>query len=416
MTYPDAFVRAIAESLYDDTPRLIFADWLDDHGDQARAEFIRIQCELEPMRDQYEIDRAAELHRRENELLWKYEKKWLGKMPEWDDWRPDPAVKFRRGFVDTVSMPVRTFLDLGPKVLRSYPTIRRVVLFRVHGYGERLAACPALDGLAELELACWYSDADARAIAASPHLGRLQVLEVWLGRADGLMDSQLCRIMAGSKAWPRLRELTLLNPDGEKERSRKRLVATANKVAGRKIAVHRRGYPELFPFAADCRELFAGSLQDGRTALATVRQSNGTEPRTLCIITFDKKGNQTDDVLTVALPGDLLAIPEAKWFLYKHRDRLKQHLIDAIGFRPGFIRIRGCHFPGDEYENGWNSPARGHDEYWEQLGLPDNDDEDSWQEHPCGIGGQISWLVRKGEYVRGWGDWWSDKEGQVHST
>jgi uncharacterized protein (TIGR02996 family) len=25
-------------------PRLVFADWLEEHGDAARAEFIRVQC------------------------------------------------------------------------------------------------------------------------------------------------------------------------------------------------------------------------------------------------------------------------------------------------------------------------------------------------------------------------------------
>ena len=30
----------------DDTPRLIYADWLDDHGQSERAEFIRLQCSI----------------------------------------------------------------------------------------------------------------------------------------------------------------------------------------------------------------------------------------------------------------------------------------------------------------------------------------------------------------------------------
>lgn len=37
-----AFLDAIRETPDDDTPRLIFADWLDDHGQEARAEFIRL--------------------------------------------------------------------------------------------------------------------------------------------------------------------------------------------------------------------------------------------------------------------------------------------------------------------------------------------------------------------------------------
>jgi uncharacterized protein (TIGR02996 family) len=412
MTQPEAFVRAIADDLYDDTPRLIFADWLEEHGDPDRAEFIRVQCELEPMRDRYEIDRAAALHRREDALLGEHRTEWLGTMPKgWNDWRNGTAAEFRRGFVDTVSMPVRTFLELGAEVRRLHPTIRRVVLFRVAGYGLKLAACPALRGLAELELACWYDNLDAAAVASSPHLSRLQVLAIWLGRRDTLLsDPGFCRIMARSKAWPQLRELTLLNPDGEKERSRKRLVAIANEAAGRKVAVYRRGYPELFPFAADFWYTFPGYLPDGRMAMAS--QNHKTSPPSLCVITFDKKGKQTDDVLTVPMPADLLAIPTKEW--YHHKDRMKQQLSDVIGFRPGFIRIRGCRFPWDEH--GGYSPHRGHEDEWEdKLGLPDTDDQESSEEYPCGIGGDISWLMRDGQYIFGW-DRWADKRGRVHST
>jgi uncharacterized protein (TIGR02996 family) len=411
MTQTEAFLRAIAENLYDDAPRLIFADWLEEHGDPERAEFIRIQCELEPMRDQYEIDRAAQLHQREDKLRWEHGKKWLGEMPAgWNDWRTGASVQFRRGFVDTVSMPVRTFLNLGPEIRRLHPTIRRVVLFRVHGYGKRLAACPALDGLAELELACWYSDADAEAIAASPHLRLLQMLELWLGRRSPLRDSRLCRIMAGSKAWPHLRELTLLNPDNEKVANLKRLVAAANKAAGRRLAVYHRGYPELFPFAADFYYTFPGYLPDGRMAMAS--EDHRAAPPTLCVITFDKMGNQTDEVLTVPLPADLLAIPVTEW--YQHNGRIKRHLSDTIGFRPGFIRVRDCQFPGDE--EGYLRPNRGHEDGWENaLGYLDEDDEESWREAPCGAGGWISWLLREGQYILGW-DRWADKRGLVHST
>src|SRR5262245_31042032 len=205
MTEREGFLRAIAEDVYDDTPRLVYADWLEDHGEPDRAEFIRVQCKLEPIRDRFEIDRAVELHAREDELLKKGQKKWLGRMPKGADdrWGTGAEVEFRRGFVDSLSAPVRTFLDIGPKVLKLHPTVRRLVMYRVNGEGERLAKCPALEGVPELELACWYSDADAEAIAASPHLGRLQVLELWLGRSEeNLTDSRLCRNMASSKAWP----------------------------------------------------------------------------------------------------------------------------------------------------------------------------------------------------------------------
>lgn len=41
-----AFLRAIADSPDDDTPRLVAADWLEEHDESERAEFIRCQIDL----------------------------------------------------------------------------------------------------------------------------------------------------------------------------------------------------------------------------------------------------------------------------------------------------------------------------------------------------------------------------------
>src|SRR5262249_54353685 len=38
-----AFLDAIIEDPEDDTPRLVYADWLDDQGEAERAELIRLQ-------------------------------------------------------------------------------------------------------------------------------------------------------------------------------------------------------------------------------------------------------------------------------------------------------------------------------------------------------------------------------------
>jgi uncharacterized protein (TIGR02996 family) len=46
VSYRDALLAAIAANLYEDTPRLALADWLDERGEHARAEFIRVQVEL----------------------------------------------------------------------------------------------------------------------------------------------------------------------------------------------------------------------------------------------------------------------------------------------------------------------------------------------------------------------------------
>ncbi|MBX9582464.1 MAG: TIGR02996 domain-containing protein [Gemmataceae bacterium] len=41
-----ALLRTVIAHPDDDTPRLVYADWLDDHGEADRAELIRVQCEL----------------------------------------------------------------------------------------------------------------------------------------------------------------------------------------------------------------------------------------------------------------------------------------------------------------------------------------------------------------------------------
>src|SRR5579883_2713990 len=58
----DSFLRVIAAEPENDAARLVYADWLDEHGEADRAEFIRLQCG--PDRDRpATVRRADELHR-----------------------------------------------------------------------------------------------------------------------------------------------------------------------------------------------------------------------------------------------------------------------------------------------------------------------------------------------------------------
>lgn len=93
----DGFLATIRATPDDDAPRLVFSDWLEDHGDLARAEFIRVQCELA---------RLGPRERRYHELTWRAEAllvenrgRWLAELPGLDgvEW-----LDFERGFVSTV--------------------------------------------------------------------------------------------------------------------------------------------------------------------------------------------------------------------------------------------------------------------------------------------------------------------------
>jgi uncharacterized protein (TIGR02996 family) len=47
MSQRDSLLRAIVDSPDEDTPRLVFADWLEERGETELARYIRLSCEVE---------------------------------------------------------------------------------------------------------------------------------------------------------------------------------------------------------------------------------------------------------------------------------------------------------------------------------------------------------------------------------
>jgi uncharacterized protein (TIGR02996 family) len=114
-----AFLDAVIAAPDDDAPRLIYADWLDEHNQSERAEFIRLQCELARM-ERFDPCRLP-LEKREQEILKKYGARWAEPLaPITRDY------EFRRGFIDAVSVGARKFLKLGAQLFALAPvqTIR----------------------------------------------------------------------------------------------------------------------------------------------------------------------------------------------------------------------------------------------------------------------------------------------------
>jgi uncharacterized protein (TIGR02996 family) len=82
MTTGDALLAAVLAAPDDDSPRLIYADWLDENGQPEQAEFIRVQCELARLGHYagtcQDIDcRCMGLARRERGLLPLFAGRWL---------------------------------------------------------------------------------------------------------------------------------------------------------------------------------------------------------------------------------------------------------------------------------------------------------------------------------------------------
>jgi uncharacterized protein (TIGR02996 family) len=221
MSAANPILPAILADPDDDTPRLVCADWLEEHGDAERGQFIRAQCEL------------AELpswDRRRQELLWltedlqaRHGARWRAELPvlEGVQW-----VDFERGFAATVRVenlvalyrhgaaiaaaaPVyRAELSPGseantPRLKGSVPWLRAL---RFSGYFRNPPRRALLQGVTELDFIryrqgndlCWLNHvADpaalttlkvegdhtvglpfARALTDAPWAGRLTRLEL----------------------------------------------------------------------------------------------------------------------------------------------------------------------------------------------------------------------------------------------
>jgi uncharacterized protein (TIGR02996 family) len=150
-TAPDpmhaVFLDDIRAHPADDAPRLIYADWLQDHGEEERAEFIRVQCELaaidhanrgplgpvprsSPWRQNE--PRTRQLERREGELLLANEHWDSLPFPSFAENFHDGTIHphsrmFSRGFVGAVVCPWEIWESHGPALVARHP-IERVTL------------------------------------------------------------------------------------------------------------------------------------------------------------------------------------------------------------------------------------------------------------------------------------------------
>ena len=161
-----AFLRAVLADPSADEPRCAYAAFLaqsERPADQARAEFIHIQLDLN--RQSIEGHTWAERVGRERELLERYRTIW--EKPLRDRLRPSLASTgrwlkahlfgsggrwgFRRGFVEHILAPAPSFLAEDVAILAHAP-VQRVVLSHATEYIGPLAADTRLDKLASLHL------------------------------------------------------------------------------------------------------------------------------------------------------------------------------------------------------------------------------------------------------------------------
>jgi uncharacterized protein (TIGR02996 family) len=185
MTQENAFLQAIIDAPDDEVPRLVFADWLEEHGDSERAEFIRLQCRLADMMEEDPL--SWSLKERERDLLTAHGERWLGPLREVTT--RAYVQTFRRGLLHKVCTTADCFLQRGDLLFRGPYPIRRAALCRTWEVFPALVGSPLLAELTELDLGCdCVNDDRARALAASPHVGNLTNLVLGNGNAFAFPD------------------------------------------------------------------------------------------------------------------------------------------------------------------------------------------------------------------------------------
>jgi uncharacterized protein (TIGR02996 family) len=270
-----AFLRAIREAPDDVTPRLIYADWLQENGDPERGEFIHVQCEQS--RPDLEETRRPILRQREEQLLANNRKAWLAPLPNFLR-RMQP--EFRRGFVEAITTAVNPFVshaeelfeaapvraahflplrppgryrpaalrarvaalagspflarltrldlpnnDLDAKLLEmllTTPYVRNIRALNLHGNElghagiRRLAEATFLTSLTELDLSATVGPAAILILAETPWLAQLTVLDLRGNR----LDTEAAQMLAASPHLADLQRLSVsesaISPAGRK--------------------------------------------------------------------------------------------------------------------------------------------------------------------------------------------------------
>jgi uncharacterized protein (TIGR02996 family) len=348
-----ALLAAVCAHPDEDTPRLAYADWLDEHhpapaapargkkrkrggAPNPRAELIRLQIELDRLGPYDTSSPTKDLRDRADHLLHEHARDWTADFgTAVSRWTLQPT--FRRGFPDHLGIPARWFVEHGEAIRRTLPLLASLTVYRLNGWGQRFAQSLHLRGLRELKVSCWASGADITALANSPHLRELERLTLWASGWERTRD--VCMALGGSKAWPRLNRLALmwnkLGPQTE----------LVNDEANRPLAVNSDPLDRTFPFASDFdHTFFVGRIADGRQVFAACPWIGQT---TIPVLLFDAAGNRLEQ-RSLPVPAKHVLRDKRRnetWPMFAARrdatfQKHRELVCEQLGAEPADIRVR----------------------------------------------------------------------------
>ncbi len=199
------FFARIAEEPLDDTPRLIYADWLEERGDPL-AEVIRVECELHGHARVGEA-RYYALHQRYHRLRHEFDELWQDRLKD----LPLEFVGTDRGLVDSIYITPQDFTECAAELFALCPWLSRLCLkgeltpFPPSPYWSRIGALQIGEGAEKgwlesllrsgnftrlMELEIWepnLNKKDVAALADSPVTTGLQKLGIWRSNLHGVL-------------------------------------------------------------------------------------------------------------------------------------------------------------------------------------------------------------------------------------
>jgi uncharacterized protein (TIGR02996 family) len=208
----DAFLDAIFAHPDDDTPRLVYADWLHEHDQENYARFIRLQCAV--AREKLWSDEANRLWEEIGRVWHRLDEEWWPATREkWGSWhrthRLLDAIHFERGLL-------RSDMEIGAGEIEAYPACRawlpacQVSLPDIDDF-ERLANMPiarrlkkvVLSRTATVSTRAWEHESWLTSFAISEYTRHVRVLDL---SAMPLRD-RLAQSLLHEKSLPELEEL-----------------------------------------------------------------------------------------------------------------------------------------------------------------------------------------------------------------
>ena len=193
----EALLRAILAAPDDDAPRLVYADWLDEHGDPDRAAFIRAQVELaRPSEDHV---RRLQLIQSERALLRANRARWTAWLPGWAE-----AREFRRGFIEGIRCEAGDFIARADEVRLRTP-LTAVQLDGNEDLAATVFRTRVLEGIRSLTLSVPVPAGAWECLSQCLYLGSLRELNLnSKGPPGELVGALIC-----SAGLPALRALRL---------------------------------------------------------------------------------------------------------------------------------------------------------------------------------------------------------------